>query len=283
MRTVALSLLLALAVTGCVSNLRTPRGGRNFAPVPAAAGKTSAVSPVPASSVPAAVAPVVVRETPIPAPAKTSPASVPEQVPAPVKASPASVPEQVSAPVKASPASVRSVQPSEENPLRPIEIRRPEQPPEIPADPTVSPATPVRKKGESAALSVGSAPKRELQTGSVRIGDVERLGNGQTVIRSGNTVVVQDGSGSTLQSTKAGKLPTYLIDSRGKVTGPTAISTSATASDRMPSQPFLAPRPTGETRSSKDGPAPVTGYTPGARQSFSNMPQRSAAPSPLRR
>ena len=268
MRTVALSLLLALAVTGCVSNLRTPRGGRNFAPVPAAAGKTSAVSPVPASSVPAAVAPVVVRETPIPAPAKTSPASVPEQVPAPVKASP---------------ASVRSVQPSEENPLRPIEIRRPEQPPEIPADPTVSPATPVRKKGESAALSVGSAPKRELQTGSVRIGDVERLGNGQTVIRSGNTVVVQDGSGSTLQSTKAGKLPTYLIDSRGKVTGPTAISTSATASDRMPSQPFLAPRPTGETRSSKDGPAPVTGYTPGARQGFSNMPQRSAAPSPLRR
>lgn len=253
MRTVALSLLLALAVTGCVSNLRTPRGGRNFAPVPAAAGKTSAVSPVPASSVPAAVAPVVVRETPIPAPAKTSP------------------------------ASVRSVQPSEENPLRPIEIRRPEQPPEIPADPTVSPATPERKKGESAALSVGSAPKRELQTGSVRIGDVERLGNGQTVIRSGNTVVVQDGSGSTLQSTKAGKLPTYLIDSRGKVTGPTAISTSATASDRMPSQPFLAPRPTGETRSSKDGPAPVTGYTPGARQSFSNMPQRSAAPSPLRR
>ena len=253
MRTVALSLLLALAVTGCVSNLRTPRGGRNFAPVPAAAGKTSAVSPVPASSVPAAVAAVVVRETPIPAPAK------------------------------ASPASVRSVQPSEENPLRPIEIRRPEQPPEIPADPTVSPATPERKKGESAALSVGSAPKRELQTGSVRIGDVERLGNGQTVIRSGNTVVVQDGSGSTLQSTKAGKLPTYLIDSRGKVTGPTAISTSATASDRMPSQPFLAPRPTGETRSSKDGPAPVTGYTPGARQSFSNMPQRSAAPSPLRR
>ena len=88
----------------------------------------------------------------------------------------------------------------------------------------------------------------------------------------------------SLQSeNRKGKAILYLLDSRGKVTGPTAISTSATASDRMPSQPFLAPRPTGETRSSKDGPAPVTGYTPGARQSFSNMPQRSAAPSPLRR
>ncbi len=262
MKIIVLSILLALTAAGCVGNLRTPRPSERAVAI-----------------LPSGADPFLVRETAVPQP----------EIPAaPVVAAP-EAPREAPA-VSAPPASLPHPEPAVErsaptDPLKPIEIRRPERPPEIPADPTLPPAAvrePVRNSAESAAMPSPARPVRDLQSGSTRIGDLERLGDGSTLIRSGSTVIRQGSSGTTLQATKPGELPTFLIDSKGRVNGPTAISTSGSAPEKMPSQPFLAPSPVAPSPAAK-GPAPVTGYTPGERQSFSNMPQRPAAPSPVGR